>query len=578
MLQEKIDFLSRLKIFEGLTERELVSLARICDTFKYQKGSVIAYQNDIADRFYIIKSGRLDAFEMKNGVVAKSRRYMPYDYFDEIWLLERGVHPAMIRGGADGELFTIREDEFFLFLQDYPNAELDMAESTWAEVDRGQAAPPQRQYQKVRLAPGEFIEFESRRTGLLLILLLILPVLATILLPVIGVTVLVFLGITRLLWVSLTIFVLGIAPFGWTIYRYFDWANDYLLITNKHLVHNEFNLKTLQGLITKIPLDQVQSVKVLRPNFLETFLGIGTVQVNTASRRQGITFDKIRAPQQIEKTLGKIRQRERQLDASRERQAVRNLLERHFSVPDQLEAVREETPQSEAETAERQQRRRQSRRLRRMGARVEVDGSIIYGRHWFVLASRIWLASMVLIILLILLSLGMIYLVDFRNAFLGAIAVVIVLGFAYLYYLYEDWANDIFQVTGDMVIDIDRGPFGLSESRKTAPLMNIQDVRALRPNFIATLVGYGDVEIDTAGASAELKFEDVANPNQVQTDIFLRRELMRERLRAREAASRRTEFTLMLDEYHQLTEQDKIPRRTAPLDLALGEELDEGES
>ena len=39
-------------------------------------------------------------------------------------------------------------------------------------------------------------------------------------------------------------------------------------------------------------------------------------------------------------------------------------------------------------------------------------------------------------------------------------------------YQYLDWRNDIFQVTPDQILDIDKKPFG-SEERRAAPLENI---------------------------------------------------------------------------------------------------------
>jgi len=121
-------------------------------------------------------------------------------------------------------------------------------------------------------------------------------------------------------------------------------------------------------------------------------------------------------------------------------------------------------------------------------------------------------------------------------------------------------------VTDEMIIDIDRGPFGFTESRKTAQLANVQNVQADRPNFWATVFGYGNVVIDTAGSSADIVFENVENPNQVQADIFQRREAMIRAKRYNETKGRQRELAILLDEYQQLREQDKIPRRTPELE------------
>jgi CRP-like cAMP-binding protein len=50
----KIEFLGQLPIFSDLFDQELEELARITDEYKFEKGAAIAYQRDIADRFYIV--------------------------------------------------------------------------------------------------------------------------------------------------------------------------------------------------------------------------------------------------------------------------------------------------------------------------------------------------------------------------------------------------------------------------------------------------------------------------------------------------------------------------------------------
>ena len=88
-------------------------------------------------------------------------------------------------------------------------------------------------------------------------------------------------------------------------------------------------------------------------------------------------------------------------------------------------------------------------------------------------------------------------------------------------YQYIDWSNDIFQVTPDQILDIDRKPFG-TEERKAAPLENILSTEAKREGFLEYLLNYGTVYINVGGAT-ELRFSDVTDPATVQQDIDNRR-------------------------------------------------------
>jgi uncharacterized membrane protein YdbT with pleckstrin-like domain len=121
-------------------------------------------------------------------------------------------------------------------------------------------------------------------------------------------------------------------------------------------------------------------------------------------------------------------------------------------------------------------------------------------------------------------------------------------------------------LTDKDVIDIDRKPFGFGESRKQAPLQNIQNVKAERPGFFATLFDYGDVHIETAGADSDIDFDRIPHPSQVLSDIFRRLEESRDAQRRKDDEKRRKDYAILLDVYRQEMEQDRIPRRTPPID------------
>ena len=97
----------------------------------------------------------------------------------------------------------------------------------------------------------------------------------------------------------------------------------------------------------------------------------------------------------------------------------------------------------------------------------------------------------------------------------------------------------------------------------------MQNINSDRPNFLATLFNFGNVIIDTAGAQADIVFETVSNPNQVQSDIFKRRDEYRRLQAIKQGDQRRKEYAVLLDVYQQATEQHRIPRRTPT------EEIDE---
>ncbi|MGA2488965.1 MAG: hypothetical protein ABSF99_02090, partial [Anaerolineales bacterium] len=88
-------------------------------------------------------------------------------------------------------------------------------------------------------------------------------------------------------------------------------------------------------------------------------------------------------------------------------------------------------------------------------------------------------------------------------------------------YEYIDWSNDIFQVTPDQIMDIDKTPLGQVTS-DIAALENILSIEHKRIGILQLFFNYGTVYI-TIGGGRQMAFENVFNPSAVQQDIERRR-------------------------------------------------------
>jgi hypothetical protein len=115
-------------------------------------------------------------------------------------------------------------------------------------------------------------------------------------------------------------------------------------------------------------------------------------------------------------------------------------------------------------------------------------------------------------------------------------------------YQYIDWTNDIFRVTGDQIMDIDRKPFG-TEERRAAPLDNILGTRYERIGFLGYILNFGTVYIDIG--STQFAFEDVLDPAGVQSDIDRRRLSRISGKKAAELAQERNRMADWMAAYHQ---------------------------
>ena len=92
--------------------------------------------------------------------------------------------------------------------------------------------------------------------------------------------------------------------------------------------------------------------------------------------------------------------------------------------------------------------------------------------------------------------------------------------------------NDTWTVTNQRVVDCYRStPFNLTIS--TADLVNIQDMSVNRAGPLATMLNYGDVVCETAGAGGTRRFVLAGIPHPQEVQLLVDRERDRERMRGR---------------------------------------------
>jgi uncharacterized membrane protein YdbT with pleckstrin-like domain len=579
----KLEFLAQLPLFAALNEGELRALATICQELEYEDGAVIAYQRDVADSMVIVQSGRLFARVVdERGIVRDTSPFLPGDHFGDVWLFASDIHQATVKTTGRSRVILINGAEFLNFLQNYPSVlpklepdfdELDEVEvglspEAWAEAQKSRLQADKRSA-AISLLADELVEYQARRSRWYLLLRIALPVAGLIFVPM---TVFLSLGgqpVDSTLYAArLTIsLLLALVFLIWFAFQTLDWSNDYFVITNKHLAHHEFSLRTFRTTVIKIPIDQVQSVEIERPSFIASLFNYGTARVTTAAQAGSVRFDSIDDPGLVEETLNRLRQLGQALNAGRAQATMRRSIESHFQVQPNYELIDDSAyEEEEVEVAAPPSGLFSfwSELSKRYRWRVEEAGAITYRKHFFVLLREIaWPAgtgaSLLIVAVVVLrssatLSLGVI----------GFYLLLCLFVFGWFVWQVEDWRNDTFQLTDRYVIDIDRRPFGFGESRKQAELKNVQNVNSDRPNLVATIFNYGNVVIETAGATADITFENVSHPNRIQSDIFSRRDQLKQRQLVKEGDQRRKEYSVLLDVYQQALEQDRIPRRTPP--------------
>lgn len=90
--------------------------------------------------------------------------------------------------------------------------------------------------------------------------------------------------------------------------------------------------------------------------------------------------------------------------------------------------------------------------------------------------------------------------------------------FGYVFMNYINWFYNVHLVTNKRVVDMDFHGI-LYRNIADAPLRNIEDVTYTMGGILEVLFGYGNVHIQTAGASKEIDFIGIPNPAAVQDYI-----------------------------------------------------------
>lgn len=571
-MSEKSEFLADLPIFADLTEAAIDAVAAITREYAFERGAVIAYQRDTANRFYVVKQGRLFARSIdKNGIPRDTQSYFRKQYFNDMWLFVPGVYSATIKGAEPGRLYIIEGPDFVQLLKRYPaiidalapweedGIHYGLSEEAWVEAQKLKIRPRRVSSSAGgALLPEERMELFTRRSWWFLVGRLVVPFLLVLVAAVILIVTPTETGLERTIKVGVPI-VLTLVGLILFLIRLIDFRADYFIITNRHLTHHEFELRQFRIHLVKVPISQVQTVEILKPSFLATLFNIGTARVTTAAIAGVILFDNIDNPIAVKNILERLIGQYKSLESAQTQAVMRQSLEKHFGVESPL------TPAEEAVAAAPAPRPRATGFFvdfrRRFGWRVVEGNTITYRKSLFILLKQIAWPLLVFVLLGIGIGLG-VYL-DVTGWVLALLAGIVgFVNLGWFIWQLENWRNDIFQLTDRFVLDVDRKPFGFGESRKQAAISNIQNVDASRPGFLPTLFNYGFVSIDTAGSQSDIVFDYVPNPELIQSDIFQRIDESRRQQRIQEGSSRRQEYALLLDVYRQAMEQERIPQRT----------------
>jgi CRP-like cAMP-binding protein/membrane protein YdbS with pleckstrin-like domain len=548
-------YLQQIDLFSELPANKLRRLAGYVSLVYRAPGEIVSRQGDPATSLMILAEGeaivrrqvgqgppravaylRAHAGEDRSSVQAQWQGIV---YFGNHALLEEDIRGATVEVTEPSAWIVLQREDFDRFLDD---TGLNRNQLKKGARPAPEQVPPPSGAERLELP------FFTRRHPILLV---------TQVLPLAAILILVLLLIASDLFlfglgsggrdIVLTVSLVLLGPLAlWTLWRFVNWRNDSLEVTNEVVAHVEkVPFPVPSEARYEVPLQQIQNVTI-DISVLGRMFNFGDLSIDTAAIVRQLEFTQVPNPRAVHDLIQRAAAQARSGQEVQFRESIRERLE------DQLfpERLKPQIPGSASDEGGRQPPKapdtgRRRRRFHLIQLEIREDGRVTWRKHWFNLMQRVGLPflSFVIMSALFLTEIGA-FLAE--TAFTVTIALPLlsllaaqawlffpigflwVLSVLWMVYQYVDWSNDVYIVTREEVIDVERNLaifplwFVWTESRRQAPLSRVQNVNLSMPNVVAFLFNFGDVIVQTAGLEGTLDFKFVSRPRQVQAEILRR--------------------------------------------------------
>jgi CRP-like cAMP-binding protein/uncharacterized membrane protein YdbT with pleckstrin-like domain len=555
---EIIKLLRREYLFQNLSDEQLVWIASQFTPEEYERDQEVYIQETSPDAFYMVFTGRVRKIHVRGGQTRLLNVLGRGEFFGEYSLLYDQPHWVTVRTVEKSILLRMPRSNFEQMLQAYP----DLREILIATAQSRKLA---RSIRFEWVGADETVQFICRKHDIFLYAGLILPVmLGLIAIPLLAFGLAPFSRFAS--WSILaSLFLIAVAII-WALWNILDWANDYYLVTNRRVVWVE-KLIGLYESRREAPLDTILAVNVTSSQIGRWF-GYGSVSVRTFTG--GIVMERASAPYRFAAFVEGFKRRSMELSKEEEAKAMEIALEQALTrqaveeQPPLPEVPAQPPPPPQAAQPERQRITFQEIMRNILKVRYQQGSVITYRKHWFILARKAWIPLLGLIVVFAA-SLLLISTINpfVPNPMLPYLMTATGAGFLIFLvwgvYEYVDWINDIYRLTPDQVMDIERKPLG-QEVKKTAPLESILSIEHERDSLLGVILNFGTVVINVG--QTQFIFIGVYNPAQVHADIADYREAMLRRKRQSEAARERERMINWLVTFHN--QMEKMEDETTP--------------
>ncbi len=336
----------------------------------------------------------------------------------------------------------------------------------------------------------------------------------------------------------------------WNIANY---LNDYILVTNQRIVHQEKVLFFTEFQKTA-SLEQVRNIDV-ETSFFGRLMSYGTINIQTAATEGAIKFDYVPYPHQLRQTMAEQQTQRMQHYQASTKLVIQDLLQERLGMQLRLPALvtanrSDGKVSASTRISERFSDMREHRRTDKLNREV-----IVWHKHWFRLVEKILLPIVIVALLVVLLAAQQFIPVNFRDLIVAVnigVGGLVFLCLLWIVWSYADWRNDTYEVDYKQIADVSKKPLFFSEQRRTGLLSEIENIEVSIPSPIHYLFNFGNVRIQTAATDGDFTFDWIGNPRGVGEEIRRRIEASRQRQEDARAKQRAEELPDWFEMYDRL--------------------------
>lgn len=537
-----IELLQKTHLFRSLSDEQIEQVANQFEPIPLEDGQLLFREGADATSFYIIFEGKVDVRRGRGKNETRLATLVAGDYFGEEGLIRSEKRTASIYAIGETVVLRLKAPQFQRLIQKFPAIRPNF------EV----AISSHHLNQHVRLDwlnKDEVVYLMVRKHRFFLFLHLILPVLATLAGAILFISL--YAGNSQSVFLLSCTGVLWLLAIFWIAWSVLDWSNDYYIVTNQRVVWLE-RIAAIYDSRQEAPLYTVLSVGVQTDQVGRIF-HYGDVMVRTYTGV--IALRRVEHPQQIASLVEEHWFRAKTTSRKEEAVAMNRAIRERLGLGDTVQTNSQPPRKNQPTQVKPGLLQRWFANFFRI--RYEEGDIVTYRKHWFVLIRRTWQP---VFWMLLCLTIAVLRLFN-KFTWLSiptTLAITAFFGFIILlWYLYEyiDWRNDIYQVTPEQIVDIERKPLG-REEKKSAPLESILSIEYERIGILGLVLNFGTVYITVGGT--KFTFDYVYDPSQVQQDIFRRMNQRVARRKELEAQAERERVSEWFAVYHQ--NDDEIRR------------------